>query len=161
MLLVVGALAGGCSTNPHFMTPKITAVLGDSILHTIRKVSAYTYWSQSYGHGLKVEVWVPRSEDDYERNLELELEGVTSIFASLAKSDLSIEWDFVEVHFFNDYGEMPPRSRSVIGVVDVIIKRETLVMFREKHISVSEYPQHWVFVHGYKDQPDSTKLLKW
>ena len=158
---VVALLIFGCSSNPHVMSPIVAAVLQDSILDASRDVRAQTYWNATYGRGLEVEVWVTRRADEYERNLVLELEGVARVFAALASDDLSVEFDFVEVRFVSDYGQLPPRSRTVVGFAEVIITRETMMRLREDQVQPSEYPQHWVFIRGEKDQPDFKEPLQW
>lgn len=161
MALVCSALIVGCSSNPRFMSPKVEAALGDSILQSIRDVQAYTYWSRSFGHGLKIEVRAPGDPDRYSRDLELETNGAALVCAAIAKSELGIRWEFVEVQYHIEYGSMPPRSRMIVGVAEVLIQRETMRILSEKHSPASEFAQSWKFLRGYKDQPDSNELLKW
>jgi len=143
------------------MSPKVEWVLGDSILHSIRDVHAMTYWSPSFGHGLKIEVRAPGDPSKYTRDLGSEMDGAAMVLAALAKSELSIEWDFVEVQYSIEYGKMPPRLKNIVGVADVLIQRETMTRLREQHLKASEYSQYWKFLRGFKDQPDSNQLLKW
>jgi hypothetical protein len=160
--LVLGALAAGCSTNPNVLSPRIEATLREAQLDfQVQKTRAYTHWSPGYGHGLDVEVWVGRSPADYVPNLDLELSLAARVFAALARDDLSVRWDFAEVRLFCDFGRMAPDSRSVVGVADVLIRRETLSALRERQAEASEFPGHWELISGYKDQPDSKKLLRW
>ena len=65
------------------------------------------------------------------------------------------------MRFFCEYGRLPPRSRAVVGVVDVVIDRATWRMLRERNVPLGEYPRHWALVDGFKDQPGSKKLLRW
>lgn len=161
-LLIAVTVTFGCSSDANIMSPKIAAVMKEAGLdYPINKVRAYTHWSSGYGHGLDVEVWGARTPKDYARNLDAELDGAAKVFAVLAKSDLSVRWEFLEVRFFNDYGQMPPDSRNVVGVADVLILRDKLSTLREKQAEASEYAQNWILVTGYKDQPDSKELLKW
>ncbi|MBN2296399.1 MAG: hypothetical protein JXM70_28480 [Pirellulales bacterium] len=151
-----------CTSNANFMSPKVAAVLADArFASPIQQVRASTHWSRDHGHGLGIEVCVELSPDDYAQDLEMESEGAARVFAALAESDLSVQWDFVDLRFFTDYGQMQPRSRRVAGVCHAFIKRETFIVLREKKAQASEYRQQWTFVEGYKDQPDSDDLLKW
>ena len=127
----------------------------------VTKVKSYTHWSTGYGKGLDVEVWVTRLPRDYARDLEAELEGAARVFPALAKSDLSVRWNFIEVRYFIDYGPMLPDLRKIVGVADVLILRDKMVMLRNKQAEASEYARNWVLLGGYKDQPDSKELLKW
>lgn len=144
------------------MSPKIAAVMKEAGLKDpITKVRAYTHWSSGYGKGLDVEVWATRSPEEYARDLEAELDGAARVFAVLAKSDLSVQWTFLEVRFLNDYGSMPPHSRKIVGAADVMILRDTMIRLRNEQAAASEYARNWLLISGYKDQPDSKELLKW
>ena len=157
--MIVIALTSGCSMK---MNAKIAAVIKEANLeYPIAKVESYAHWSAGYGKGLDVAVWVKRSPGDYARDLSAELEGAAKVFPVLAKSDLSVRWDFLEVRFFIDYGRMPPSSRKVIGVADVLIMRDIMIMLRNNSADASEYARNWKMITGYKDQPDSKELLKW
>ena len=160
LLLVLGAM--GCTSNPHVMTPRIAPALAEAGLDLpIVDFRAFTDWIPSYGHGLSVEVRATRSAGDYKRDLDLELEGAAEVCAALGRSEAVLEWDYLEVLFTNEYGRMPPRSREVAGVARVIMRRETLLSLRENKVPASEFPLHWDFVNGFKDQPDSKEVLKW
>lgn len=161
-VLVLAAFGWGCASNANFMSPKVAAVLTDtSLFPPIGQVRASTHWSRDYGHGLGIDVYVEGSGDDYKQDLEMESEGAARVFAALAGSDLSVRWDFVDLKFIVQYGQMPPRSKRVAGVCHTLIRRETFIELREKKAQAAEYRQHWTFVDGYKDQPDSDELLKW
>jgi hypothetical protein len=160
--MLLACLIVGCSSNPRFMTPMIAPVLNDAHLDIpIREVSAYTYWSVNFGHGLAVEVKAMRVSGEYVRDLELELSGAAKVLKALANSEFAGRWEFISVLFFNNYEQIPPGSRDVVGVVRVIVERDTLLMLFEKGAPSEEYQKHWVFIHGYKEQPDSEKLLEW
>ncbi len=160
--LIIGALIEGCSSNPNFMSPKVEATLRVAqIDFQVQKIRAYTHWSPGYGHGLDVEVWVARPPSDYVRNLDLEQSLAARMFAALAKDEISIQWDFTEVRLFCDFGRMPPSARNVVGVADVLIRRETLKALRERQVQAAEFQRQWELIAGYKDQPDSEELLRW
>jgi hypothetical protein len=162
LTLIVGLLAAGCSTNPNLLTPKIeTALRQGQLDFETRTVRASTHWSPGYGHGLDIEVWVTRSPSDYARNLELESDLAARMFAALARDEVSVRWDFAEVRLFCDFGRVPPGSWGIVGVADVLIRRETMVKLRQKQATASEFPKHWELIAGYKDQPDSKELLRW
>jgi hypothetical protein len=159
ILLITIALASGCSLKT---TAKIATIMKEANLeYPITKVEAYPHWSTGYGKGLDVAVWIKRSPGDYARNLTAELGGAAGVLPVLAKSDLSVRWDFLEVRFFIDYGRMPPYSRKVVGVADVLIMRDKMIMLRNKPADASEYSRNWKLIVGYKDQPDTKELLKW
>jgi hypothetical protein len=160
LLLLFGAM--GCTSNPHVMTPRIAPALTEAGLELpIVDFRAFTGWIPTYGHGLSVEVRAARSAESYRRDLELELEGAAEVCAALGGSEAVLEWNFLEVLFTNEYGRMPPRSREVAGVARVVMRRETLLLLRETEVPTSEYPLHWDFVEGFKDQPDSKEVLRW
>ena len=159
---MVACLGLSCSSMPRVMSPKVDAALRAGELgFPIRTVRAYTHWLRDYGKGLAVEVWVARDPAVYSRDLQLELDGAAVVLAALARSPLSVEWDFVDVRFFNDYGKMPPRGRVVCGVARVVIRREAIMRLRAKGAPPPEYSRSWKLVGGYKDQPDSKVLLRW
>lgn len=89
------------------------------------------------------------------------MDGAAMVFAAITKSDLSTKWDFVEVQYSIDYGEIPPKSKHIVGVVDVLIQREKMMRLREQHLPASEYSQYWLLLRGFKDQPHSNELLKY
>lgn len=117
--------------------------------------------SVNYGHGLAVEVKATRTSGEYARNLDLELSDAAKVCAVLAKSELSGKWEFISVLLFNNYGKIPPSSRDILGTAEVIVERDTLLMLSGNEAPPEEYPKHWVFIRGYKEQPDSKKLLEW
>lgn len=160
--LVLAAFGCGCASNANFMSPKVAPVLTDSSLFLpVSQVRASTHWSRDHGYGLGVDVNIEGSGDDYTRDLEMESEGAARVFAVLAGSDLGVRWDFVDLRFTFHYGRMPPRSSRVAGVCHAFMRRESFIELREKKAQADEYRQHWTFVEGYKDQPDSNQLLKW
>ena len=162
LLLPLALGAAGCASNPHVMTPRIAPVLlGGGLDLPLEDVRAQAGWIPSYGHGLTVEVRATRAGDDYQRDLELELEGAARVCAALAKSDVVLEWDFLEVRFTNDYGRMPPRRRQVAGVATVILRIEAFRTVRDNAVPASDLPRYWDFVEGFKDQPDSPEVLRW
>jgi len=126
------------------------------------RVKAGGVWRQvESGHGLEIYVWANRDIGDYERNLDLELEGAAKVCAALAMNDRVLEWAYIDVYFFNRYQRVSSTSRDVVGVAEVIMRRETLLMLRERNTPATEYPRYWRFLSGYKDQPDSKTLLSW
>lgn len=143
------------------MNQKVKNVLGDLILHSVKDVKAYAYWSHSFGHGLKVEVLALENPSKYSRNLELELNGAAMVCAALAKSELGTQWEFVEVQYSVEYGKMSPQSRMIVGVAEVMIQREIMMTLIKKRTAASEYAHYWKFIRGNKDQPDSNELLRW
>jgi hypothetical protein len=110
---------------------------------------------------LSVEVKAQRASGEYARNVDLELIDAANVCAALAKSKYGGRWEFIRILLFNSYGRIPPSSRNVLGSVEVIIERGTLLMLSENGAPPEEYPKHWVFIRGYKEQPDSKKLLEW
>jgi hypothetical protein len=113
------------------------------------------------GHGLEIIFWANRNAEEYKRDLNLEIQGAAELCKALSKYDRILEWDYINIYFFNKYNQMANASHDVVGVVEVIIKRETLLMLHEQNITASKYPQYWRFMSGYKDQPDSKTLLSW
>ena len=152
----------GCTSAPAAMTPKIAEAIGDGTLdHPISKVQASTYYSDAFGHGLKVEVWVSRDPADYSRDIDKEFDGAAKVCAKLAATEWGTRWDFLQVNFFNDFGRMPPRGRPVVGFASVIIKREKIEQLRNRNAGPADYAKNLTLIKGYKDQPDSAELLEW
>lgn len=159
-LLVLLASLGisGCSSTSHVRDTLSQAGLGLPITN----VSASGVWSTGErGHGLQVHVRSASDASLYARDLALELDGAARVCAALARSDRVLQWDYIDVYYFNTYRDMAPASRQVVGVAEVVMCRETLAELRERHVPASEYPRHWRFVQGHKDQPDSRVLLSW
>lgn len=126
------------------------------------RVRAAGVWRPSEsGHGLEIRVLADREASEYERNLELELNGAARVCAALAGDDRVREWAYVDLYFSNRYRRPPGPSREIVGVVEVIVRRETFVALRERNAPPEEYPRHWRFVGGHKDQPDSKETLSW
>ena len=157
-LMLASICLSGCSSTLFVSAALRSANLDLPIDH----VRASGRWRPiEPGHGLQISVWAIRDAGDYERNLELELEGAAKVCAALARSDRVLEWAYINVYFFNKYRPVSGDSRDVVGVAEVIVRRETLAMLRDRNAPTSEYPRHWRFVSGYKDQPDSKALLSW
>ncbi len=149
-LLFLTLLSGGCSTSSYVAQALDDADLGLSI----KNVTASGVWSTGEpGHGLQVDVWAESEGSRYEPNLELELNGAARVCAALARSDRVLEWAYIDVHFFNSFQQAVGSHHKVIGVVEVIVRRETLAKLRDEHAPPSEYQANWRFVAGYKDQP--------
>jgi hypothetical protein len=158
--VLVAACISGCSS-----TGFVSAALKNAALELpidIPRTRAMGVWQSSEpGHGLGIYVWTDRDAAEYERDLELELAGAAQVCAALALSDRVQKWAYVDLYFFNRYRPGPGAPREVVGVAEVIIRRETLLMLRERNAPAAEYPRHWRFVGGHKDQPDSKVLLSW
>lgn len=56
---------------------------------------------------------------------------------------------------------MKLKDNNIVGVARVILRRDTLHMLEDKDIPLSDYPKHWSFVFGFKDQLNSKKALAW
>jgi hypothetical protein len=162
LLLFIPCLTAGCSSNPRFTTPRVAPAL-ESAPHglAIEKVSASTHWSSSYGHGLEVVVKAKRPRAAYAPNPDLELADAAKVCAALADNQFVQKWDYLSVLFFNDYDRLPPDYRPVVGAVQVIVEREVLVTLASKGAPAAAYPQRWVLVRGFKDQPGADELLQW
>jgi hypothetical protein len=158
LLLLISLFSSGCQTSSH-----VARVLDEGDLGlSIKSVTAGGVWSTGEpGHGLQIYVWAESEGGRYERNLDLELDGAARVCAALAKSDLILEWAYIDVYYFNRYQNMVGAQHVVYGVAEVIVRRETLVMLRDQGAPASEFPAHWRFVAGHKDQPDSKSLLSW
>jgi hypothetical protein len=149
VLFLTLLLSSGCSTSSYVARALDEADLGLSI----RNVTAGGVWSTGEaGHGLQIDVWAESEGSLYEPNLELELTGAARVCAALARSDRILEWAYIDVHYFNSYRQADGSHHKVMGVVEVIVRRETLVMLRDQHAPPSEFQANWRFVAGHKDQ---------
>ena len=162
LLMLVSLLASGCDSS-LFMTPRVsTALIGNGL--GLRITDFRTdggYRTGENGHGLIVVVWAERDPFDYQPNLKLELEDAAKMFAALAKCDPVMEFDYIDLHYINKYGRIGIKSQLVCGGTFVVIRREKLLELRDANTPASEYPQHWGFVHGFKDRLDSKESLWW
>jgi hypothetical protein len=158
LVLLMSLGMSGCYSTSYVRDTLSRAELG----LPVKSVRASGVWSTGEpGHGLQVQV---RSESDaslYARTLTLELDGAARVCAALAGSDRVLQWAYIDVYYFNTYQNLANASHQVAGVAEVIMRRETLLMLRDRHSPASEYPQHWRFVQGHKDQPDSREPLSW
>ncbi len=158
LLAAVLTCAGGCASTRFASVAIENAGLG----LRIESIRASGVWRPSFdGHGLDVQVWAIRDDTDYRQDLELELDGAARVCAALAADERVLDWAYIDVHFANWYQSASRKPRSVAGIAEVIVKRETLIVLRNRHAPPSEYPQYWIFVSGYKDQPDSQVPLTW
>jgi hypothetical protein len=141
------------------MTPKVRAVLGDSIVSSTQYFRAGGDWIPGYGHGLNVQVWVSGDSSTYTRDFLAELDGAGTILARLAGSEITDEWDFIDIEYRILYGELPPWDKT-LGIVKVLVQRDTLKMLCGKGAPSKEYPYHASTFRGYKGQPDSDEMLR-
>jgi len=162
LLILISFFAAGCDSS-MIMTPRVsTAMIGAGL--DLRITNFRTdggYRTGEYGHGLIVVVWAERYACDYKPNLKLELEDAAKMFAALAKCDPVLEFDYIDLHYINKYERIGIKSQLVAGGSFVVIRRETLRTLRDANTPASEYPQHWNFVHGFKDRLDSKESLLW
>jgi len=160
LLLFLGCIYG-CSSKILFINDTLIDAKIDLPVDFEKTRASGVWRTAESGHGLEVNVWANRNAEEYQRNLDLELQGVAEVCKTLSMYDQVLEWDYIDVYFFNKYNGMENTSRDVVGVIEVIIRRDTLLVLREQKVSTSEYSQYWRFMGGYKDQPDSKELLSW
>jgi hypothetical protein len=158
LVLLMSLYVGGCTTSAY-----VSKTLDDANLGLpIKSVKAGGVWGTGEpGHGLQIYVWAESDGSRYQRNLDLELDGAAKVCAALAEGYRVLEWAYIDVYYFNTYQRMLNAPHRVVGVAEVIIRRETLAMLREQKAPASEYPRHWRFIAGHKDQPDSKAILSW
>ncbi len=160
--LILFLTGTGCATNPLTLSPRVVEALYDGgFPHAVHSLRADVVWSTAYGQGLTITVRVLRAPEDYSRDIDLEIEGAAEVLAALDDSPLATRWGWVEVFFFNDFGKLPPRNREVVGLAQVLMHSETIVLLRDQGAGASDYPSHWLFLSGLKVQPDSEVLLEW
>jgi len=158
LVLLMSLCIGGCSTSSY-----VSKTLDDANLGLpIKSVRAGGVWSTGEpGHGLQIYVWAESDGSRYHRNLDLELDGAAKVCAALAESSRVLEWAYIDVYYFNTYQRMSAAPHRVVGVAEVIIRRETLAMLHEQKAPASEYPRHWRFIARHKDQSDTKEILSW
>lgn len=159
-LLLLTLTLSGCASSGYVRTALDDAHL--DLPFDSKRVTASGTWRPSEpGHGLEIYVWAEREAGDYERTLDLELDGAAKVCAALAMNDRVTEWAYINLLYHNKYNNFPGVKRDIYGVAEVIMRKETLLMLRDRKAPASEYPKHWKFVNGFKDQPDSKTLLRW
>jgi len=158
IVLLVSLGTGGCQTAPYAETVLREADIG----LPIRSVRTYGVWTTSEaGHGLQVNVGAETGASKYEPNLDLEKDGAARVCAALAKSDRVLEWPYIDVYYSIMYQHLTAVTHQVTSVVEVIMRRETLLELREQNAPPAEYQKHWRFVQGHKEQAGVKPLLTW
>jgi len=157
VLIVLFLCTAGCSP-----TPRVAAsVIGYGLDLPITQFETKgEHLRSESGHGLKVEVWANEDWNKYKPNLELELDGAAKVCKALSQSYPVRDWDYIDVYYFNRFYHYKDPI-CLVGVARVIIRRDTLKMLEDKDVPLSDYPKHWRFVFGFKDQLNSKKALAW
>lgn len=135
------------------------AFLGDRLGFTVEEVRPSRKWLRGYRQALDLDIYVRRQPDDYRRDFALELETAAAVLAAVAETEEAARFEYVDLEVVNRYGPIPPRGKPLVGVIAVRLLQSTFLKLRERNASPSEYAHNWIFLSGFKDQPDSRDLL--